>query len=114
MARETFTELEFWARLETVGEEQVRINYIKSVYGDQGPKRKLVAEWLRRKEEARALEAVAKRDTREEATLAIAKSARVSVRINRYLALAALLIAAIAAHDEIAWLVATLISMFSG
>ena len=113
MAQETFTEAEFWAKLDAVGENQVRINLIKKIYGDHGAKRDLVLEWLRRKEEARALEASAKRDAREEATLAIAKSAKASVRYDRYIAIAAITIAAIAAHKEIMWLISSVMSWFS-
>lgn len=110
MAQETFTESEFWAKLEAVGEDQVRINLIKKVYGDHGAKCELVLEWLRRKEEARALEASAKRDAREEETLAIAKSTKASVRYDRYIAIAAIMIAAIAAHKEVMWLISLIMS----
>lgn len=112
MVEETSPELEFWYKLDTVGENQVRINFIKNIYGEQGSKHELVSEWLRRKEEARALEVAAKRDAREEATLALAKSIKASVRYNRYIAIAALIIAAAAAHKEIMWLVSSVISRF--
>ena len=55
----------------------------------------------------------AKRDAREEETLAIAKSAKASVKYDRYIAIAAIIIAAIAAHKEIKWLVSSVMSWFS-
>lgn len=98
MAQETFTESEFWATLDAVGENQVRINLIKKIYGDHGAKRELTLEWLRRKEEERSLEASAKRDAREIKTLRIA--------------ILAIIIAAIAATREIKWLITSIISWF--
>ena len=54
--------------------------------------------------------AEAKRDAREAETMAIAKSAKASVRYDRYIAIAAMIIAAIAAHKEIKWLITYVIS----
>lgn len=116
---DTFTETEFWATLDAVGEDQVRINLIKKIYGDHGAKRELVLEWLRRKEESRALEASAKGDAREEETLSIAKdalaiakdanriasedlsAARLNARWAMWAAIIATVAAAIAAKDQI-------------
>ena len=69
--------------------------------------------WLKQQEEARAFAAFAKRDAREEETLAIAKSAKAAVRYDRYIAIVAVIIAAIAARKEIMWLIRSVISWFS-
>lgn len=113
MTQETYNETDFWATLDAIGEDQVRINIIKKIYGDHGAKRELTLEWLRRKEESRATEASDKRDKREEETLDIAKSAKDSVRYDRYIAITAIIIAAIAARADIKWFISSVISWFS-
>lgn len=100
--------LEFWAKLDVVGEEQVRTNFINNIYGDHGAKRELVLEWLLIKERTRALETSAKSDATEEEILSIDRSASIKVRNYRIIAIAAIIIAIIAAHEEIIWLISTL------
>jgi hypothetical protein len=113
MEQKKFTGLEFWTKLDEVGEEQVRINFIKKIYGDHGAKRELVLEWLFIKEETRALEASAKREALEEEILSIARSASIKVRNYRIIAIVAIIIAVIAAHEEIMWLISSFMSWFS-
>ena len=74
-------------------------------------------EWLRRKDVEREDARVAVRDAREEETLSIAKEAnkiarsiRRDVRIDRAMAIAAIIIAAIAANKEIRWLISFVIN----
>jgi hypothetical protein len=108
MEQERVAGLGFWAKLDVVGEEQVRKNLINNIYGDHGPKRELVLEWLLIKERARALEVSAKSDAMEEDILSKDRSASIKVRNYRIIAIAAIIIAVIAAHEEIIWLISTL------
>ena len=110
------TESDFWAKLDVVGEEQVRINLIKNIYGDHGTKRELVQEWLRRKENELALEASAKHDALEKETLTIAKeaiflarSASRQVRIYRIISIVAIIFSIFAVHDEFMRLISSLL-----
>jgi hypothetical protein len=53
MARETKTVEQFWAELEGLGEQEVRIRLAKQVFGTVGDKKAVVEEWLRHKERSR-------------------------------------------------------------
>jgi hypothetical protein len=54
MAQTTRTVPEFWAELETIGEDEVRLKLARSFYGDPGAERRaVVEEWLRRKDRKR-------------------------------------------------------------
>ena len=93
----TFTKEEFWAELDALGEEQVRINlYVIPMYGQLGmsgtgpQKYELAKIWLQKQQDQRDLEASSKRDARETETLKIAN------RANK-IAIAAIVIAALAA-----------------
>lgn len=70
--------------------------------------------WLAEQQAKREEEAAVKRDAREEETLAIAKSAKDSVRYDRYIAITAVIIATIAAHKEIKWLFSSFMLWLSG
>ena len=74
-------------KLEAEGEESVRINSIKGIY--QGRKGDLVQGWLRDKDASRAESSSAKRDAREEETLAVAKEANAIARSASFAATAA-------------------------
>ena len=50
---ETFTAAKFWAKLDELGEEQVRLNIIGQIYGPNSDKLRLANEWLRRKAQER-------------------------------------------------------------
>jgi hypothetical protein len=113
MAKKIFTELEFRAKLDEVGEEQVRTNFFKEIYGDHGAKRGIVLEWLLIKDEARAQEAAAKTDALEGEILSIVRSASIKVRNYRIITITAIIIAVIAADEEIMWLISSLMSWFS-
>ena len=114
MAQETFTKESFWSELDALGEDEVRVRFsVTKQFGDVGPKHELTKLWLAHKDSA-------KRDAREEKTLKIAKeansiarSASREVRKDRIIAIAAIIIAAIAAHEEIMWLISSVISWFS-
>jgi hypothetical protein len=100
MAQETFTKESFWAELDALGEDEVRVRFsVTKQFGDVGPKHELAKLWLARKDSA-------KRDAREERTLSLAS------RANR-IAYIAVIIAAIAAHKEIKLLISSVISWFS-
>uniref|UniRef100_A0A6M3LWQ4 Uncharacterized protein n=1 Tax=viral metagenome TaxID=1070528 RepID=A0A6M3LWQ4_9ZZZZ len=87
----------------------------------------VVEEWLRRKEEERALDSSSKRDAREEETLSIAREANriasnalsEAKRANRSrwkdraMTIIAIIIAAIAARADIMWLISALIKKIS-
>ena len=64
---------DFFARLDGASEQEVRTRLAAGNYNSQHAS--LAHEWLRRKEESRAADSAAKRDAREEATLAIATEA---------------------------------------
>jgi hypothetical protein len=64
MAQETFTKEQFWAELDQLGEESVRVNlFVAKTYGDGGPKRTLAEEWLRSRETSLSAAAQKRRDT---------------------------------------------------
>ena len=93
MVQETFTKEQFWSELDALGEEEVRIRFsVTKQFGDVGPKHELTKIWLSDKREAR-------RDRRENITLAVAITAAI--------------IAAIAARTDIKWLISTVISWLS-
>ena len=48
-----YTKEQFWAELEQLGEDAVRIRIITKVYGDASDKRSLAEEWLRHKDRLR-------------------------------------------------------------
>ena len=112
VAQDEFAELAFRDKLEVVGNEQVRINLMNNIYGDHGPKRELVLEWLLSKEEARTLETSADLDAREEEILSIKRSASIKVRTYQVIAMAAFITAVIAAQEEIMWLISSATSWF--
>lgn len=108
MEYEKSTDLEFWEKLDVVGEDQVRNNIDKNIYGTSGIKRELVDEWLRHKEEITALDALAKHDMFDTESLSIAKeaifianSASRRTRIYGVIAVMALIISVFAAYDKI-------------
>ena len=110
MGQEKFTKWDFWDKLDVVGEEQVRINLIKKIYGDHGAKRELVLEWLFSEEAAREQEVSAKHG---EEILSIKRSAAIEIRNYRIIAITAIIIAIIAAHEEIMWLISSVMPWFS-
>ena len=104
---------ELWAELEALGEEKVRENYERRIYGDGGDKRALVKLWLERQEAAR-------RRARDQEALDLAKEAndiaksnsveiQKEIRKDRILVIVAIIIAAIAAHEEIKWLISAIL-----
>ena len=79
----SFTKEKFWAELDSLGEDEVRARIAIQRYSGANYERPLAEEWLRLKDEARALASSAKRDAREEETLSIARNAlAVSERAN--------------------------------
>ena len=98
------------AEFESLGESTVRAAVTGGDWKSVPPKHAFAIEWCRLKDEARAAASSAKRDAREEETLSIAREAMRAVRKDRYIAIAAITIAAIAAHKEIIWLVSSVIS----
>ena len=84
------TDSAFWKQLEAQNDEsKVRIAIASGHYN---PNEAAVAQdWLKRKEEARSAAASAKRDSREEETLAIAKEAnKIASRAERWAMYAAI------------------------
>ena len=86
-------------RCESLGESVVRKGLVAGDFGDTPTYfDRLVAErWLSAKDHASATAASTKRDKREQRTL--------------YIAIAAMVIAAMSAHKEIKWLITSLISL---
>ena len=117
---------DLFAKCEKDGEEIVRKSLADKTYCSHS-ETPIIEEWLRRKDEERAIASSSKRDAREEETLAIAKEAnriassalaetraeaRLSRRsrwIDRIIPIIAIIIAAIAAREEIKWLISWLI-----
>ena len=63
---------EFWEKLQSEGEEKVRLNLAQGIYGPH--KKALAEEWLRRKEMERTLSDLKKRDAQLEEQLQLQKS----------------------------------------
>jgi hypothetical protein len=55
MAEGTFSTEQFWAELDALGEEKVRERAVVGAYGSGHNKKELAQEWLRQKDQARAL-----------------------------------------------------------
>ena len=98
--------LPYREEFEKHGETMVRFKFS----GKPGEVGRAADVWVEEQRILREEAASAKRDAREEETLAIAKSAKASVRYDRYIAITAVIIAAIAAHKEIKWLISSVIS----
>jgi hypothetical protein len=97
------------AHLEKLGVEGVLLEMAKGDGRLGRPGSELRADieyWLNLKRTERDLASSAKRDARELKTLALASRANL-------IAISAVIIAAIAAHTEIMWLVSSVISWFS-
>ncbi len=47
----TFTKEQFWAELDALGEEEVRVRVVTKRYGNASAKRSLAEEWLRSKDQ---------------------------------------------------------------
>ena len=93
MGGDTFTKESFWAELEKIGEDAVRIRVVTQAYGKVGPKLALAEEWLRRKDQERreASDALSMASSRE--ANRIARSAKNAA----WIAATAAIIAAICA-----------------
>ena len=118
---------DLFAKCERDGEDIVRKRMAENIYCSTKEERSIVQEWLRRKDEGRNLASSSKRDAREEETLSIANEAnliasraldtaesearlaRRSRWIDRIIPMIAIIIAAIAARDDIKWLISWLI-----
>jgi hypothetical protein len=94
----------FFADFEKQGESAVRIATFSPAWNNDRYRLGMATEWLRLKDEERALAASKLRDAREEETLSIAREANEiarrssrEVRKDRLIAIAAVIIAAIAA-----------------
>lgn len=109
------------ARLESVGSEAVLLEIARGSHGQPDSQlRSEVEAWLRSKQVAAEAAASDKRDAREEATLSIAKeanaialSARRSFRYDRTIAITAVIIAAIAAREDMGSFIGRLLAAFS-
>ncbi len=88
--------------LETKGPEAVLLEIASGQHGHPGSELRDETEaWLRSKQVVAEREAASKRDAREEETLFIAREANDIARKDRYIAIAAMTIAAIAAREDI-------------
>jgi hypothetical protein len=101
------TNKKFIADLEAMPFSEVRKS-IKNgtLYKIGSPNHTLALSWLEGKE-------AELRDERESETLFISKSMRREVRKDRIIAIVAIIIAAIAAREEIIWFISWLIAWFS-
>ncbi|MGH8520972.1 MAG: hypothetical protein ACREU9_06045 [Gammaproteobacteria bacterium] len=110
---------DFFARLDKANnDDEVRQRIAGGKYNDHH--KSLAQEWLRRREESRASEAATRAESRDEETLSIAREANLiaraasrEVRIDRYIAIIAVIIAAIAARDDIVWLIGRVLNVFT-
>jgi hypothetical protein len=77
----------FYARLEAEGEETVRTNLAKGIYGSR--KKPLVLAWLFRKEAEHEAASSARRESREEESLSIARESLATAKAASFAAIAA-------------------------
>jgi len=106
---------DFLARLDKADNEaEVRQRLASGNYSQHH--KALAQEWLRRKEEVRASASSTRAEAREQESLLIAKEANSiawralrAVRNDRIMTIIAIAIAAIAARDDIKWLISWLI-----
>jgi len=70
------TDDEFFAHLDSIGEDEVRRQVARDEYGTPGSQRRSVVElWLRLKAESRARESASRKESREEMSLLISRRA---------------------------------------
>jgi len=87
---QTFTTEEFFAKLDELGENEVRIKLVTKIYGPNSDKRALAEEWLRRKEDQR-------RDEREDRSAERARRMMYSAWAANVIAIIAAITAIVAA-----------------
>jgi hypothetical protein len=87
---------EFCKEFEKSGESGVRVGILTGEFKSTPLKHECAIEWCRRQEENRIIASSSKRDEREIKTL--------------WIAIAAMVIAAISAHKDIMWLITSFIS----
>ena len=109
---------------ESKGIEVVSLEIAQGFYGSPGSRTRDEADsWVRAKQLANDALSVSKRDSREEETLSIAKAAnsiaadalsftKRSRRADRIMAITAIMMAAIAAREDIIWLISLVINLF--
>ena len=75
--QETFTAEQFFAELEALGEESVRLNLIAKKYGSGNHKKELAEEWLRLLEDQRREDREAASERRAERMISTARLANI-------------------------------------
>ncbi len=91
-----------FSNLEKLGEEKVRIEHAKFVYGKSGSRLyDLTENWLARKDAARASAAAARAETRSEEALSIARRQIFTARAAMITAIIAAMIAILSNIDKI-------------
>ena len=91
---ETFTAKQFFAELEEIGEDEVRLRLITKIYSSTKYKKELAEEWLRLQEDRRRLASEASAARRSERMIN-------SARVANIIAIVAAIIAIVAATKAI-------------
>ena len=73
---DTFTRKSFWAELETLGEESVRVRIMTGAYAPKSAKRQLAEEWIRKKDQERADDLEARKLASQSEQIDIARDAK--------------------------------------
>jgi ribosomal protein L9 len=76
MAQETWTKEQFWAELERLGEDEVRVKLATKIYSDVNERGGLAREWLLRKDQARQSERLSRNEASSREQISIARSAK--------------------------------------
>ena len=101
---DTWTKEEFWAKLDAIGEPDVRVKFATGEWRDN-IRSGLVTIWLKSKDDERSAISSSKRDARESKAISLASRANL-------IAISAFIIAVIAAHKEIKWLINSVMVWF--
>jgi hypothetical protein len=88
---------DFFAELEKLGVDEVRVRLATKIYSDVNNKATLAREWLMRKDQSRAAETERKRDDSSAEQIRIARSAKNAAWTAAIAAIVAAIIAAVAA-----------------
>jgi hypothetical protein len=97
MAQEYWTKEQFWAELEKLGPDEVRVRLATKYYSDVNERGLLAREWLHRLDLAAEAEVERKRDSSSAEQIRIARSAKNAAWVAAIIAIIAAIIAAAAA-----------------
>ncbi|HEY7301598.1 MAG TPA: hypothetical protein VH684_27215 [Xanthobacteraceae bacterium] len=92
----TWTKEEFWAELDEIGEDEVRVRLATKYYSDVNERGPLAREWLQRRELSRAAEVERSREASSLEHMRIARSAKNAAWTAAIAAMIAAMFAAVA------------------